>query len=188
MIKLVLGIFLWSFAHFVPAAFTGLRKGLMTKIGENGYKGLFLLLMAVAIYLIISGWKSAVPESVYLPPTWGRHLTALLVFIGFVLLFAPYPANNIKRVLRHPQLSGVVCWGAGHLLANGEGRSIVLFGGLALWAILEILLLNRRDGAWVKPAPAPRKNDAVLVLIGFVAYVIVAVAHQRLFGFSPFLL
>ncbi len=187
MIKLTLGILLWGLTHLIPAAFSGLRKNLLGKLGENGYKGAFTLLMVLAIYLVISGWKAAVPESVFLPPVWGRHVTALLVLIGFVLFFAPYPPNNIKRMLRHPQLTGVVCWGVGHLLANGEARSIVLFGGLALWAIIEMVLINRRDGAWRKPAPAPRKNDIILVVAGLAAYVIVASAHQWLFGFSPFI-
>ena len=127
------------------------------------------------------------PQIVYLPPAWGRHLTALLVLIGFLLFFAPYLGNNIKRWLRHPQLTGVACWGVGHLLANGEGRSILLFGGLAAWAIIEMMLLNHRDGAWVKPAAAPRRNDLIIVVIGVVAYVILAASHQWLFGFSPFL-
>ena len=187
MTKLELGVLLWSFTHFLPAAFPGLRKSLVARLGENGLKGLFTLSMALAIYLVISGWKAAVPESIYLPPTWGRHVTALLVLIGFILFFAPYPANNIKRMLRHPQLTGVVCWGIGHLLANGEGRSVILFGGLALWAFIEMILINRRDGVWSKPAPAPLKNDIILVVAGLIIYATVAAAHQWLFGFSPFL-
>ncbi|MCJ7815267.1 MAG: NnrU family protein, partial [Xanthomonadales bacterium] len=77
-------------------------------------------------------------------------------------------------------------WGMGHLLANGENRSIVLFAGLAIWAVIEIPLLNRRDGAWIKPDPVPAKKDLILVVAGLVVYVIVAVSHQWLFGFSPF--
>jgi uncharacterized membrane protein len=187
MIKLTLGVLLWSLTHLVPAAAPGLRKSLFGRFGENGYKGVFTLLMLLAIYLVVSGWKAALPESVYLPPTWGRHLTALLMLVGFVLFFAPYPPNNIKRLLRHPQLTGVLCWGVGHLLANGEGRSIVLFGGLALWAILEMLLINRREGAWDRPPPAPGRNDIALAAGGAIVYVIVAMSHQWLFGFSPFI-
>lgn len=187
MNKLALGVLLWSFTHLIPAAFPGLKKSLMARMGENAYKGIFTLLMALAIYLLISGWKAWVPESLYLPPVWGRHATALLMLIGFVLFFAPYPANNVKRLLRHPQLTGVLCWGVGHLLANGEGRSIVLFGGLALWAVLEMVLINRRDGAWDRPAAVPRKNDFVLAAVGLLVYVVVAAAHQWLFGFSPFI-
>ena len=187
MIKLTLGVLLWSLTHLVPAALPDVRRRLLEKLGENGYKGIFTLLMVLAIYLVISGWKATLPVSVFLPPIWGRHVTALLMLVAFVLFFAPYPPNNIKRVLRHPQLTGVLVWGVGHLLANGEGRSIVLFGGLALWALVEMVLINRRDGAWVKPDPAPRKNDLVLAAGGFGAYVIVAMSHQWLFGFSPFI-
>lgn len=187
MTRLALGILLWSFTHFIPAAFTGLKKSLVARVGENAYKGIFTLSMALAIYLIISGWKAALPESLYLPPAWGRHATALLVLIGFILFFAPYSANNIKRVLRHPQLTGVICWGAGHLLANGEERSVLLFGGLAAWAAFEMVLLNRRDGAWSKPDPAPVRNDVVRAAVGIAAYVLVAASHQWLFGFSPFI-
>ena len=186
MTRLVLGLLLWSVTHLVPGVFPDLRGKAVARLGENGYKGIFTLLMAVAIYLVISGWKAAVPEIVYLPPAWGRHVTALLVLVAFVLFFAPYPPNNIKRLLRHPQLTGVALWGIGHLLANGESRSIVLFGGMTLWAIAEMLFINRRDGARVRPPAVPARNDALLIAGGIVAYAVVAAAHQWLFGFYPF--
>ena len=186
MTKLALGVFLWSILHFIPAVAVDFRKNLIAKLGEKPYKGIFALLMVLSLYLVISGWKATIPESVYLPPQWGRHATSLLVLIGFILFIAPHHATNIKRFLRHPQLTGVACWGIGHLLANGEGRSIVLFGGLTAWAIIEMLLLNRRDGTWVKPDPVPGKKDIILLVAGFVVYIVVAVSHLWLFGFSPF--
>lgn len=182
---LITGIVLWSLLHFLPAADIGLRKNVITKIGENPYKGIFALLIVFSIYLIISGWKATIPELVYLPPAWGRHATSLLVLIAFVLFLAPYPANNFKRFLRHPQLTGVACWSVGHLLSNGEMRSLVLFGGLALWAVIEILLINRRDGQRVKPEPAPMKKDIFLVIAGAAAYAVFLSAHAWLIGVSP---
>ena len=36
----------------------------------------------------------------------------------------------------------------------GDSRSVLLFGGMGLWAILEIIFINRREGEWVKqPVP-----------------------------------
>ena len=186
MTKLLLGVLLWSFMHLLPGALPGAKKSMVARLGENGYKGVFTLAIVVAIYLIISGWKAAVPEIVYLPPVWGRHLTALLVLVGFILFFAPYPPTNIKRLLRHPQLAGVALWGVGHLFANGESRSIVLFGGFTVWAIVEMVLINRRDGVRDKPASVTVKNDIILAGGGIVAYVVVVTAHQWLFGFAPF--
>lgn len=185
MTKLALGMLLWSIVHLIPALFGGARKKLIARIGENPYKGLFTVLTLLSLYLIVSGWKASPPEIVYLPPAWGRYLTLLLTLVGFVLLLAPYSHNNFKRLLRHPQLTGVLLWGVGHLFANGESRSLLLFGGMAMWALAEILLINRREGAWQKPEPAPLKNDVVRVVAGLIAFAIMMTAHQWLFGFSP---
>lgn len=186
MTKLILGVLLWSIVHLFPALAPEVRGSIVRKLGENPYKIVFALLMVLALYLIISGWRATTPEMVYVPPDWGRHAAALLVLIAFILFAAPYPPNNIKRVLRHPQLIGLVCWGAGHLLANGELRSLVLFGGLTLWALIEIPLINRREGSRERTGPAPLRNDVLLVAGGIVFYVIVLYAHPWLFGAAPF--
>ena len=185
MFLLILGVLLWGVMHFLPAADAGIRRNLISRLGENPWKGLFTLMIALSIFLIISGWKSTIPQAVYIPPLWGRQVTALLVLIGFVLFFAPYPPNNLKRLLRHPQLTGVICWGVGHLFANGDLRSIILFGGMSTWAFLEILLINRRDGVRARPAPAPAKYDIALVIGGVAAYAAVVFFHAGLFGVSP---
>ncbi|MCP4047726.1 MAG: NnrU protein, partial [Gammaproteobacteria bacterium] len=157
MTRLVLGVLLWSLVHVLPGLTKDFKKNLVGRIGEYPYKGLFLLFMILSLYLIISGWASMTPvesevlAALYTPPEWGGHAAALLMLVGFILFLAPYPPNNFKRILRHPQLIGMVCWGVGHLLAVGTARSIVLFGGLSIWAIIEIFLINRRDGEWVKP-------------------------------------
>lgn len=186
MIKLTLGVLLWSFTHFIPAVAVDFRKRMIDKLGENPYKGVFTLVMALSIYLIISGWKSTLPEFLYIPPAWGRHAASLLVLIAFILFAASHGKNNIKRFIRHPQLTSVVVWGIAHLLANGESRSIILFGGLTLWAAIEIFLLNRRDGAWVKPEAMPVKKDVIAVVAGLVVYFGFAHLHGWLFGVSPF--
>ena len=161
MTRLALGVLLWSVVHFIPGIAADLKKNMVNRYGEYPYKGVFTLLMIVSLYLIISGWQSMTPvapavlEMVYTPPDWGGYAAGLLVLIGFILFLAPYPPNNFRRMMRHPQLLGMVSWGVGHLLAVGTQRAIVLFGGLAVWAIIEIFLLNRRDGEWVKPAKVP---------------------------------
>jgi uncharacterized membrane protein len=171
--------------HFLPAADLSVRRNLIARLGENPYKGIFALMMVLSIYLIVTGWKATIPEAVYLAPIWGRHVTMLLMLVAFILFFAPYPSNNFKRILRHPQLTGVIFWSVGHLFSNGELRSLILFGGFALWAVLEILLINRRDGAWTRPQAVPIKNDVILAIAGLVVYLAVIFFHPWLFGVSP---
>lgn len=191
MSRLALGVLLWSVVHFIPAIFANLKTRMLERFGEYPYKGVFTLLMVVAIYLIISGWKSLTPaegevlELVFTPPDWGVHVAGVLTLIGFILFLAPYPPNNIKRVMRHPQLIGVVCWGLGHLVAVGSERGIVLFAGLTIWAILEMLLINKRDGEWVKPEPVPFKRDVATVAFSVLVFMVFLYTHHLLFGGSP---
>jgi uncharacterized membrane protein len=82
-------------------------------------------------------------------------------------------------------LTGVVVWSGGHLLANGDMRSVVLFGGLGIWAVLNILVINMREGAWDRPEAGPIKADIKTVVISLVIFAVIAVIHHFI-GPSPF--
>ena len=185
MTRLALGVLLWSVVHFFPAAATGLKKSLVSRVGEYPYKGIFTLVTVLSLYLIITGWQSTVVVEIYAVPDWGGYAAAALTLLAFILFFAPYPANNFKRIVRHPQLIGTALWGLGHLLSNGDSRSIVLFGGLTAWAIVEILLINRRDGDWIKPIKASLLKDFSLILFSVLTYAAVLFTHHLLFGGEP---
>ena len=86
--------------------------------------------------------------------------------------------------MRHPQLMSIITWSIAYLLVNGDSRLIVLFGGMGAWAIMEILLINRRDGEWIKePAPAWQKEIKGLAISVFI-FVIVVAAHPFIAGVS----
>jgi uncharacterized membrane protein len=81
-------------------------------------------------------------------------------------------------------MTAVLLWSASHLLTNGDSRSVSLFGGLAIWALLEIILINRREGPrGDKPAAAIRQ-DVITVVIGGVAFALIGHFHLQLFGAS----
>ncbi|MGR3779915.1 MAG: NnrU family protein, partial [Albimonas sp.] len=131
------------------------------------------------------GYRGAEFVNVWFPPAWGMHLTDLLMIFAVFLFGASHSKGNVKRHVRHPQLLAVIVWAASHLVVNGDLASLVLFGGLGLWAIVAIFATNARDGAWAKPAPAPRKKDLILVGITVVLYVVIGAIHA-LVGPSPF--
>jgi len=191
MTRLVLGVLVWSIVHLIPGLAANFKQNMLSRYGEYPYKGVFTLLMIVSLYLIITGWSSMSPEEpavldvVYTAPEWGVHAAGVLTLIGFILFLAPYPPNNFKRMLRHPQLIGMICWGVGHLLAIGTARAIVLFGGLTLWSVLEIVALNHRDGAWVAPDKVSHRNDLTMVLFSVLAFMAFLYTHHLLFGGSP---
>lgn len=182
MTLLILGIALFVIVHLVPM-FPGLRQASVGMLGENLYKIVFSLLSLLGIVFIVIGWQRTPPvDFVYQPPHGLRHATMLLVLIAFILLAAANTKNNIKRFIRHPMLSGVIVWGIAHLLANGELRSVILFGAFVVWALLEIMLSNARDGVWQKPAPVAVSKDILVIVIGVVIYAVVLLAHPWLFG------
>jgi uncharacterized membrane protein len=185
MILLVLGVLLWSTAHLFKAAAPPLRQSLVDRLGADAWRGLFSLVILASLVLMVLGWRSAPLDQAYLPPIWARHLTMTAMLVSLVLFAAAGMPSNFKRRLRHPQLTGVLVWSLGHLAANGELRSVVLFGGIGLWALVEIPLINRRDGAWRKPGRQPRSADVRAVLGGVIAFVALYFAHPFLFGVSP---
>lgn len=183
MIWLILGVLLWSGVHFFPALLPAQRTQLINRWGNALYQGVFALLIVLSIALIIVGWRSTLASPIYDPPHWGRHLTMLLMLIAIILLGAGNVKTRIKQGLRHPMLTGVAVWAVAHLLANGDIRSLILFGGLLIWSVISQTLINRRDGAWVKPETTPPlATEVKLIGIGLVVYLVLVFLHPYFAG------
>ncbi len=182
MTLLIIGVLLWSAVHLVATLRLGVRAWLNDKLGEGPYKGIVTLLLLLSIALIVFGWRSAEFVHLYDPPLWNNPLVLAIMFLSLLLFSASRPGSNIRHFIRNPQLSGLVVWAIAHLSANGDSRSLVLFGGLGLWALVTILLTNRRDGAWEKPALGPWKRDIIGAGVTFVLFSIVAFLHPYFTG------
>ena len=182
MVLLVAGLLLWSVAHLFVAVAPYRRKKLMARMGVGPYKGCFALTIIASIVLMVFGWRGTQPELLYLLPGWVRYITFLFCFVTFILFVAAQVKTNIKRVLRHPQLTGLVFWSTGHLLANGDSRSLVLFLGLLIWAKLQIIATNKRDGERVKPEAVAARNDILTLFGGTVVFAIFLFAHPYITG------
>ena len=176
------GITIFCVVHLFRAAAPGTRNDLVSKLSENAYKGIFSLLILTSIVMIVFGWKSTVPTTVYEAPLMPGIVPSALVLVALVLFFASQTGGYMKRVLRHPQMIGTMIWAVSHLLTNGDVRSVMLFGTLAVWALLEIVLCNRRDGPRTELPDASGKPDLIAVVIGVVAFGLLGHFHAQLFG------
>lgn len=182
---LIFGLVLFLGVHFFTTM-RGPREALVGRLGEGAYKGLYSLVAAVGLVLIVWGfgvYRSRGYIQVWSPPYALFHPIALfLLWFAFVALAATYaPPSKIKSVLRHPMLVAVKAWALSHLLVNGDLGSMLLFGGLLAWAVYDRISLKRRGdyGASLTPWSA---NDAVVIAIGTVAYVAMFWLHDSLIG------
>jgi len=174
VILLAIGVLAFAGLHLVKSLAPGLRTQLQQRFTENGYKGIFSLLVLGSMALIVFGWRGAEPQFLYSPLPGLRTAGLALLVLAFLLMVVSARPSRLRRLVRHPQLTGVALWGLAHLLLNGDSRSLLLFGGMLVWAVAEIFAINRRDGVWIKAeAPAPGADIANLVIAGIVVVVLV---------------
>lgn len=179
MSLLIAGLVIFIGIHLVPH-FADFRAQWQSRLGEQGYKGVFSLLSAIGLILIIFGMIYSDFIHFYSPPPWGRDAARALMLPALILLCAANLPTNFKRWLQHPMLIGLLLWSAAHLLANGDAASLLLFGGFAIFAIFDLWSVIQRRAAAVKIYP--RRNDIIAVGIGVAVYITLLFAHPYLFG------
>lgn len=190
MLYLIVGLALFLGVHSVRIFGDDWRTQTLARWGEARYKGLYSLVSAMGLALIVWGFSIAreTPVVVWLPPVGMRHSSALLTWVAFVLLAAAYvPRNGIKARVHHPMVLGVKVWALAHLLANGMLSHLVLFGALLVWAVLDFSAAKKRDRTQGTTYPAGVLAGTLGTLaIGSLAWAVFAFGlHGLLIGVKP---
>ena len=209
---------LFLLTHFVPS--TPLRPALVTAMGEWPYRGLYsAVALATLAWMIVSYGKAP-----YEPLWAGLHWLPVVVMpFSFILIACGYwrnptmvgadrllksddPARGIIRITRHPLMWGVMLWAGAHILARGDVKSVIFFGGFLLLAGLGTLLIDHRKRAnpdFARFAAVTsnlpfaaiaqgrnrlgwREIGWLRPLIGLAAFAIFFVGHAWLFGTRPY--
>ena len=186
MTILILGLALFLGVHSARIVAGPFRDSQLAA-NPGRWKSLYALASAVGLGLIIWGWilyRPAAPQ-LYSPPAWGRHAAMALVLPAFILLAgANGPVGRIKATVRHPMLIGVILWSGGHLLANGDQASVLLFGAFLAYGVVDLFSALGRG----EPAPVATRPIADLIMLaaGTALYALfVLYLHRMLFGVSP---
>lgn len=175
MLWLILGLALWSAAHLFKRILPARRAAL----GLPG-KGLVALLVLAGLGLMIVGYRAAPTESLYALPQWAWWANNAAMLLALFLMDIGRVSGVVRSKLRHPMLTAVILWAVAHLLVNGDRASLMLFGGLALWALVEIAVINRAEGPWTPPAPGSAAKDAMMFAAAIVLFAVIAGIHQWL--------
>ena len=147
-----------------------IRGPVVRAVGEGPYLAAF----SVAALALITGMAMAYGEAPFLPVLWftgdvGAIVSVLVMPVAYVLLVASVSAPNptmagaptgddtmppptgALRITRHPMMWAFGLWGLCHLFANGELRSIILFGALTALALIGTVSIDakvrRREAA-----------------------------------------
>lgn len=182
MIFLILGILSWIGIHLCATLRLQIRGRLVAKMGLSKYRALFSVAIVISVFLIVIGWRSTAAIHLYNPPLHNSPVVALLMLVAILLMAGGGYKGNIRRFIRHPQLTGAILWAGAHLLANGDNRSAMLFGGIGLWAALSAVLISRREGEWVKPAPTPMPKEFLGLAIAVAVFAGLSYLHPYFAG------
>ncbi len=180
MLLLTIGVLLWAYSHLMKRVTPGFRASL----GDGTGKGVAAVLSLAALALIITGYRSADVVVIWSPPAFMRHINNLLMLIAVILVFMQANRGSLRTLLRHPMLTAVKTWALAHLLVNGDLASIILFGGMLAWAVVDVIFINRMEPAWVRPAKGPVINDVIYVAVCLVAFGAIVWLHTWL-GYPP---
>jgi len=195
MTLLILGLAAFLGIHAFTIA-RGPRAALVGRIGEAGYKIAYALISLIGLVLIGEGYgayRAAGYIPVWDPPTWTRHLSALVLLPVFPLLFSAYAKGFVKARLKHPMILAVKTWALAHLLANGDLGSMLLFSGFLAWAVVAFISMRRRPSgetpvflSSVGFVPNPGQ-DAAAILGGIIVWAAMIFGlHKWLIGVGVF--
>jgi uncharacterized membrane protein len=193
MTLLIAGLIVFLGAHSVRIFAEDWRGAQIAKLGLGAYKGIYSVVSALGLVLIVIGYGQARGAAIVIwdPPLWARHVSALLVLFAFVLLAAAYvPRNHIKAAVGHPMILGVKIWAFGHLLANGHLEDLLLFGGFLAWAVFDYRAARRRDRSQGRAGVrGTLAGDVTTIVVGAGAWAVFALyLHGWLIGVRPFVI
>ena len=159
MITFLLSLALFLALHSIPAI-PAIRRSLVAILGRKVYLALYSLVSIAALAWVFHAALALDYVELWGPAAWQARIAICLVPIALFFLVAglisPNPlsisfrrseqeAGAIVAITRHPVLWGFLLWALGHFIANGDVRSVMLFGALGIFSIIGMAMTERRN-------------------------------------------
>jgi len=196
MLLFISGLIMFFGIHMLPF-YPEYRALVIEKIdndridGEGLYKVIFAVISLLGLIFIGIGKGSMEFIGLWSTPTFFRYISVVLIPVSFILMVAAYTPNNIKRYVPHPMLTGVIIWGATHMMVNGDVAAIILFGSFVIYSVVAIKLANRRqydkNSEQDTHEKIPMVKDAIVIGIAMLGFLLLLWLHKLLFGRAVFL-
>lgn len=211
--EFILSLVLFVAVHVIPTR-PALRGRLVGALGERGYLAAYSALSLLLLAWVVVAALRAPYLPLWTPAPW-TYLVAIavmpfsLMLLGAGLATANPLSVSLNRVgaaeaataglagTRHPVLWAFALWALAHIPPNGDVVALILFGGLAIFAVGGMKMLDRRrrrelgEARWralAESARRPGLSGAAIggALAGLLAYLLLLFGgHALMFGADP---
>jgi uncharacterized membrane protein len=210
--EFVLSLAAFLAAHVVPTR-PAIRGRLVAAMGERAYLAGYSVLSVLLLAWVVVAAVRAPYVPLWTPAPWTYLVPIAVMPLSLMLLGAGLASPNPLSVslnrretgatpgvggMRHPVMWGFALWALSHIPPNGDVVSLILFGGLALFAVGGMKALDRRrrrelgEERWRALAGSVVRRPALTVpalggaVAGIIAYLLLLLGgHAVLFGTDP---
>ncbi|MFN3724110.1 MAG: NnrU family protein [Paracoccaceae bacterium] len=194
--------------HAVPIR-PPVKPWLVAGLGRAGF-GLAYSALSVGVLVWLIGAAARAPFVMLWPRAeWQNHVTLTAMILACLILALalgrPNPFSfggwrndsfdparpGIVGLLRHPVLAALLLWSLGHVVPNGDLAHVLMFGGFAGFALLGMVMIDRRrrhdlgPEVWRQRLPARSLRGAAIPMrwLGAIVLMIALIAlHPLVIG------
>ncbi|MEP3047052.1 MAG: NnrU family protein [Roseibium sp.] len=195
------------------------RPILVRSLSERGFQIGYSLLSIGILYWLIDAAQTAPYIELWPWAGWQNWIPIIVMgpvcLIGALAIGTPNPFSfggwkndsfnpqkpGIVRWMRHPILVALFLWSAAHIVPNGNLAHVILFGAFALFSLLGMRILDRRQKRILgeKWFDFHRRTDKISLFraigtrvllmrsaIGLLVYITLAYLHPMITDVFPF--
>jgi uncharacterized membrane protein len=161
LLSLAIAAIAFCGSHIVLSS-TWLRGALRDQLGERGFLAVYSLVALVTLAWLLVAYSHAPTIPLWPRIRWMAVVPVVLMPLATILLIAGYttpnpttvgmerfaraddPAPGVLRVTRHPVMWAIGLWAVGHVIANGDLRSLLFFGAFGFLSLGGTVLIDRK--------------------------------------------
>jgi uncharacterized membrane protein len=146
-----------------------LRRGLVARLGERGFAGLYSLVALATFAWMVIAWRSGSDSAaLWVAPLWYWPIASALMLIASILLVgalvrnpafprpgaAPTqipPPRGVFAITRHPMNTSFMLWAAIHASLSGSPRNLIVAAGIMILALFGSIGQDRKKERWLGP-------------------------------------
>jgi uncharacterized membrane protein len=150
----------------IGMATPGVRDGLVARMGEKGFQGIYALVSFAFLGGAIWAYRPLEARILWVAPTGAWHLAALVMLLACVLFVGSVtpankalagvpasdrPASGVLRITRHPMMWAFGLWAIVHATLSGSLPTVIFAAGIGTLALVGAAHQDRKKRRLMGP-------------------------------------